>query len=238
MRVLVAAGADPHAVSELGDNAFLAAIDVNGPEANAEESVRATFSHLRELGVDINHRTNSGETPLSRAIYSGNGVEVRVLCELGADVNALYPERHRGDEECAERETPLLFHAAVCLHSHEKTEALVRAGADVLATDPDGCTAISRPVRELCENAADPEAAWNTFFEGLESVRERLPSGSAFAGRDAFVAVALPKIRSFVKRFAAKIPAEEGEFEVEWRESLIAVISLLAAHEAWAERGD
>ena len=54
-------------MSELGYNAFHAAIDVIC-EANAEESVRNTLSYLKELGVDLEHRNNHGHTPLARAV--------------------------------------------------------------------------------------------------------------------------------------------------------------------------
>lgn len=83
MRLLLDAGADPMAVTELGWNVFHAAIDVNG-EANSEASVRSTLGFLASLGVDIHHRSNSGETPLARARCHGTELEVRVLLELGA----------------------------------------------------------------------------------------------------------------------------------------------------------
>lgn len=235
LRLLVAAGADPHAVTELGHNAFHAAIDVDG-EANAEPSVRATLGYLKELGVDIEHRTHSGETPLAWAISRGAAVEVRVLCELGANPNARCSEGSCTEKDCAERESPLLFHAAEATDSGEKTEALLRAGADVLATDPDGYTAISRPVQGLCEDAPDPEGSWNAFFEGLDAVIERLPSAEEFTDCDAFIAAAQPPIRAFVEQFAAAIPCGLSEYEVENRTSRISVISMLAAHETWAER--
>lgn len=108
LRVLVAAGADPHAVSQLGFNAFHAAIDVNG-EANAEESVIATLSYLKELGLNIEHRNVNDQTPLARAIQEGTGTEVRVLCELGADANAVCPKHECGGESCARAELPRFF---------------------------------------------------------------------------------------------------------------------------------
>ena len=66
INTLLQAGTDPHAVTELGWNAFHAAVDVNG-EANSEESVRSTLGRLKEIGVDINHKNAQGLTPLERA---------------------------------------------------------------------------------------------------------------------------------------------------------------------------
>jgi ankyrin repeat protein len=84
MKVLVEAGVDPNAVSELGWNAFHAAIDVNGSDANAEESIRSTFEFLARLGVNINHRDVKGVSPLERAKRYGTEIEVRILVDLGA----------------------------------------------------------------------------------------------------------------------------------------------------------
>lgn len=84
MKVLVEAGANPHGVSELGWNAFHAAVDVNGSYANTEESIRSTFEFLVRLGVDINLKDAKGITPLERAKTFGTEVEVAVLRHLGA----------------------------------------------------------------------------------------------------------------------------------------------------------
>jgi len=84
MQLIIDAGADPHAVIELGWNAFHAAVDVNGYEANTDESVRSTFEFLRRLGVDINHRNINGATPLTHARTFGTSTVVRILQELGA----------------------------------------------------------------------------------------------------------------------------------------------------------
>ena len=84
MNRLVAAGANPHAVSDLGWNAFHAAIDVNGSEANSEESIRSTFQLLAKLGVDINHKDAQGVSPLERAKEFGTETELNALVGLGA----------------------------------------------------------------------------------------------------------------------------------------------------------
>ena len=84
MKLLIEGGADPQAVTDLGWNAFHAAIDVNGPDANSEESVQATLDFLMDLGVDINHRDNTGESPLWRALHFGTEIEVEALRKRGA----------------------------------------------------------------------------------------------------------------------------------------------------------
>jgi ankyrin repeat protein len=81
MQFLIDAGADPHAVTDSGWNAFHAALDVNGYNANTEESVRSAFAFLHRLDVDINHRDHQGVTPLIRA---STPTETRLLREFGA----------------------------------------------------------------------------------------------------------------------------------------------------------
>ncbi|NLG64826.1 MAG: hypothetical protein GX537_04395, partial [Actinobacteria bacterium] len=234
LRLLVAAGADPHAVSELGYNAFHAAIDVSF-EANAEESVRDTFGYLRELGVNIEHRNNAGQTPLARAIQEGTGLEVRVLCELGADPNAVCPQHACGGDSCARVDLPLLFHAAdgVGVHQDVKTEALLRAGADPLARDAEGFTPLMRVVAALCTDAADYAATYRAFFRGLSELR--LEGKPLPRSREAFIAEAAPLIRAYIERFAGGIPVSKTSlYAQESRTERISCIASLCAYEAWA----
>ncbi len=133
---LVRAGADPHAVTDLGYGGFHAALDVNGA-ANRERSVRATMRFLAKRKVALEGRDHLGWTPLARAVHVGTDVEVCVLCELGADVNALAPTRACGTDPCPS--VPLLFHALES-DSSAKLQALLRAGADVSVRDNLGRT--------------------------------------------------------------------------------------------------
>lgn len=233
MRLLVEAGADALAITELGYNAFHAAIDVNG-EANAEASVRATFSCLKSLGVDIEHRNNAGQSPLARAIDWGTGTEVRVLCELGANPNA--PARfHRCREDAckAVEEPPLVAAAKGGVDGDEKVEALLRAGADPLAKDSEGYTALVHAVAKLSRDSDDYEQTFRRFFEGLRSLRgER---GLHAMHQDAYLRAVRPALREYVQAFAAVIPVDSTwEFAEEWRHALLRTIELLAAYEEWA----
>ncbi len=234
MRLLVASGADPHAVTELGYNAFHAAIDVNF-EANAEESVRDTLGYLRDIGVNIEHRTNAGQTPLAQAIQSGTGLEVRVLCELDADANASCRECRCGGDSCTSVERPLLFHAAdgAGVEIDVKTEALLRAGANPLAMDADGFTALAHAVASLCEDAADSDETYDAFFKELGQVRlKRKPMPTS---RDEFIAEATPVITAFVERFAAEIPiSDTWEYAAQRRAASVKSIILLCVYEGFA----
>lgn len=235
LRLLVASGADPNAVTELGYNAFHAAIDVSF-EANAEESVRDTLGYLKELGVDIEHRNRGNQTPLARAIEAGTGLEVRVLCELGADPNAVCPKHDCGGDSCTRVDLPLLFHAAtgIGVHKDVKTEALLRAGADPLVEDADGFTPLMQVVASLCQEAADYHESYTAFFKGLEALR--LEGRTLRGTRDEFVGDATTLVRAYVDRFASEIPVSGAPYEEDWRREKIACIALLCAYESWFRR--
>lgn len=236
LRMLIDAGADPHAITELGYNAFHAAIDVNG-EANLEESVRETYGYLKELGVDIEHRNNEGETPLARAISWGNGVEARVLCELGADPNVRCRVRQCGSETCEWVEQPLLVTAAAAaVGSDEKVIAMLAAGADPLVRDGDGFTALQRVVAHVCEDAESYETAFRDYYEGLYALR--MPFADAPADRKTFIDAIRPTLRDYAITFATDIPVSTDRVERLWRKERLACIEHLAAHEAWHRRQD
>jgi ankyrin repeat protein len=232
LRLLIESGANPHAVTELGYNAFHAAIDVNG-EANAEESVRDTLGYLRELGVDIEHRNGAGQTPLARAIESGTAVEVQVLCELGADVEAVVPLRVCGAETCEDNELPLLFHTVLGsgVDADEKAESLLKAGANPQVTNVDGSTPLALWVAQFCDDAPDRAAAYQAFFDDFPDLTAEP------VDREAFLAEILPPIRTYVEAFALRIPPDQdpSPFAEEWREENITGISILAAYETWWE---
>lgn len=234
LRLLVASGADPHAVSDRGYNAFHAAIDVNG-EANAEESVRDTLSYLKQLGVNIEQRNKADQTPLARAIQEGTGIEVKVLCELGANPNAVCPKHECGGEECTRIDLPLLFHAAdgIGVDKDVKTEALLRAGADPLIKDPEGYTPLVRVVASLCSDAPDYGTSFESFFKGLGELR--LDGKPMPKTREEFVTEAMPALRAYVERFAARIPvSDEYEYAAQWRAEKVTCIALLCAYEGWS----
>lgn len=234
LKLLIASGANPHAVSELGYNAFHAAIDVSF-EANAESSVRETLGYLRDLDVDIEHRNNRGQTPLARALEEGTGLEVRVLCEIGADPNAVCPKHQCGDDGCTRNDVPLIFHAAVGVGVDKdvKTLSLLRAGADPLVKDAEGFTPLQRAVANLCSNADDYGAAYDSFFEGLGKMRlegQKLPRTRA-----EFVAAATPFLTDFVARFASSIQVPQiYELDARLHQERLASITSLCAYEGWA----
>jgi ankyrin repeat protein len=236
LRLLVDSGADPHAVSELGYNAFHAAVDMC-----TGESARETFQYLKDLGVDIEHRNKDNLTPLGLAVERGSAACVRILCELGADANAVCPKRECRNNTCTSVDLPLLFHVAAgdCLHHDAKTEALLRAGADVLAKDAHGYMPVHHAVASLCEHAAERKTLYTGFFKGL---RELAITITPAAGtRDEFVAEVSPHYRAYVERFVEQLPAPEvpaflAESEAKQLSERIACIVSLCVYRAWRWR--
>ncbi len=232
---LIAAGANRHAVTERGCNAFHAAVDLS-VGATDEASVRATLEYLKELGVDMERRSSAGLTPLAMAIESGTGMGVRVLCELGADPNVICGKHECGEETCERIDAPLLFHAAdgIGVHRDVKTEALLRAGADPLAQDSDGCTALSRVVAAVCADAPDQEAAFDDFLNRLGELRY---NGPLPAVRDEHVAAVMAGLRPFVEGFCAEIPPGPSDFDARLRRERVSCIVSLCAWESWPHHG-
>lgn len=236
LRLLVASGANPHAVSELGYNAFHAAIDPPFGRSH-EPSVRRTLGCLKELAVNIEHRNNDNQTPLARAIQDGSGIEVQVLCELGADPNAVCPKRECRGGSCTRVDLPLLFHAAngIGVDRDVKTEALLRAGANPRAEDSEGFTPLMHVVASLCRDASDYVESYQAFFRGLTQLR--LDGKPIPSSRDQFVAEATRIIREYVDQFAAAIPVTAAsEYAGERRQEKVSCIVSLCTYEAWARR--
>lgn len=233
---LVAVGADPFSISELGYNAFHAAIDVSG-EANAEESVREIFGYLHELGVDINGKTNYGLTPLARALREGTAIEVQVLCELGADVRFTAPMHKCGAEACSAIDQPLIFHAAVGIGVDNtlKTRSLLKHNADPLVIGGDGCPVLTEAISRLCSDIGEKkfETKCNEVFNGLSALVE--PDWPK--DREEYVDLAMEHFVPFLEKAMEDVSIESDyEFAGEMREDALRTVAVMAAYVAWYER--
>ncbi|MBL0871502.1 MAG: ankyrin repeat domain-containing protein [Phycisphaerales bacterium] len=234
LHLLVDSGADPHAVTELGWNAFHAAVgafDITDDES----TVRATLGFLKEIGVAIDHRNNRDQTPLAEAIECGSGLLVRVLCDLGANANAVCPMLQCAGGTCTRIPMPLLFHAAygVGLRCDAKIESLLKAGADPLAEDGHGWTPLAYAIRELCKDAENYEATYNAVYHALRSLKDagEWPPRS----RDEFIAYYTPLVRDCVKRIARELPLRSSsKFRKERREEAVASVVTLCVAEVTA----
>ena len=91
MRLLVAHGADPKAVTKAGDSPLHAAAGIGWAanwSVNAPLPLVDAVKYCVELGNDVNLADARGYTPLHGAAYLGNNDMVNFLVEKGANVKA------------------------------------------------------------------------------------------------------------------------------------------------------
>jgi ankyrin len=89
MRLLLARGADPKAVTEKGETALLLLAGAGWPLGQgyirSEEEITAALDLLvEELGMDVNAATTEGITPVIGAIFKGDNFVVQYLVDHGA----------------------------------------------------------------------------------------------------------------------------------------------------------
>ncbi len=202
LRFLVEAGADPRALSEYGSSAFHAAINPDNPIVEAE--IREVFTYLRDLGVEIDQRTETGTTPLQGAICSGVPWEVGILCELGADPNAKCALSGFKSLQTPDESLPVLFQAIQARQwVVPKLVTLLNAGADPLYRDSNGHTLLMHVASILSRDRAASVELMNGFLAGLPSID--LGGATNAKTRDEFITHAVPPIRSYVEAFASRV---------------------------------
>ena len=230
--MLVRAGANPLAVTELGFNAFHAAIDVSGESAE-EESIRWTFKLLKNLGVDIERRNGQGRTPLTFAIDEGIGREVKILLEVGADPNNPAKTHTCGADSCDfETQHPLLAAVDCVVDVPEKVEALLEAGADVAATNERDNTASAVLLTEILIEVEDEEEfdrLWDGFWAGLSA----LDYPELSEDRREFTDAVREVLRPYLAKYFEGVPVDDGEFDQKFRDEHIASLEILIAYEMW-----
>jgi len=92
MRILLAAGADPHLVSKTNSNALLAATGLNrgiGEMIDDEDRALEAVTFLLDVGVDPKAVTTFNENALFGPGYRGWNRLLELLIEKGADVNVV-----------------------------------------------------------------------------------------------------------------------------------------------------
>jgi ankyrin repeat protein len=92
MRILLAAGADPHLVTKTKANALLAATGLNrgiGEIIDDEDRALEAVTFLLDMGVDPKAVTTFNENALFGPAYRGWNRVLELLIEKGADVNTV-----------------------------------------------------------------------------------------------------------------------------------------------------
>jgi len=233
LKILIEAGANPHAITDLGYNAFHAAVDVNG-EANEPDSVRSILTYLKSLDVDIEAVNNRLQTPLTRAINEGTGIETLVLCELGANVNHVAPMMICGEDSCTWPELALIFHASIGagIYVDIKTQALLRAGANPLATDADSFTALDLTVSQLCAGSDNYEILFDEFFSNFPDINQICDPLTNYA--NTYADQVEGAVRAYIENFAGQIPFEDSaDYMKNHRLEMIGSLTWLSIYSNW-----
>ncbi len=237
LALMVSAGADPHAIDDFGCNAFHAALGSSMQEGFRADTLHAVLSSLKLLGVDLEHRGAGARTPLAEAVIECPPVAVQVLCDLGANPNVSCPIPKSGCGSscggCSSHEAPLLFHAVGANDSDRKIAGLLRSGANVLASDAQGHTALTLAVGRLLHGTPDMAARFRAFFKQFEPLAKQHEHTSGT--RDEVLARVAPAIRGFVDEMLKALPPlppkHWGNLE---RAQTANSIMILGAYEIWA----
>lgn len=238
LELLVSSGVDPHATSYFGLNALHSAVQgANTESAASPHRLRACTGYLKSLGVDIEHRSDAGETPLAHAVNCGTPDAVQALCDLGANPNVSCPIPRSGCGSscggCSSHEAPLLFHAVGANDSDRKIASLLRADANVLASDAQGHTALTLAVGRLLQGTPDMAARFRAFFKQFEPLATQ--HEHATGTRDEVLARVAPAIRGFVDELLKALPPLPPKH---WgnlaRAQTANAIMILGAYEIWA----
>ncbi|MFO0834693.1 MAG: ankyrin repeat domain-containing protein [Phycisphaerales bacterium] len=242
LELIVSVGVDPNAISDFGLNALHSAVeDTDRDPSEWTDRLRPCVGALKSLGVDLEHRSDAGETPLAHAVTHGLPDAVQALCDLGANPNVTCPVPKSGCGSscggCSSHEAPLLFHAVGAYDSDRKLASLLNAGANVLASDAQGHTALTLAVGRLLQGTPDMAARFRAFFKQFEPfARQHEHAGGT---RDEVIARVTPAIRAIVEEMLGSLPSppQWGADNVERMQAASSII-ILGAYEIWARRAN
>jgi len=145
MKLLLAYGADPKAVTKNGDNALTAAGGIGWVEGvtyewSREENVEA-LRMLLDLGIDPNYANLEGRTALMGAAFKGRNDAIRLLVDRGADLN----KRDKGSRDTTNADSQLAGHT---WRAVDYSDGLVRVGVQSATAYPE----TGKFIRKLMED--------------------------------------------------------------------------------------
>jgi ankyrin repeat protein len=145
LKLLLAHGADPKAVTDFGDTALTAAGGIGWVEGvtyerSAKENLE-TIRFLLDLGIDPNWANKDGRTALMGAAHKGRNEVVQLLVDRGARLDA----RDKGSRDTGNSASPIAGHTFQVL---DYSEGLVRVGVQSAVPHPETAALIRKLLAE------------------------------------------------------------------------------------------
>jgi len=141
MKLLLDYGADPKAVTTLGDNALTVAGGIGWVEGvTYERSARENLEAVRmllDLGLDPNHANNEGRTPLMGAAMKGRTEVIQLLVDRGAKLDT-YDKGNRDTDKVSSSAAGKTWQAI------DYAEGLVRVGVQSAIARPEAAALLRK----------------------------------------------------------------------------------------------
>jgi ankyrin repeat protein len=171
LKLLLAYGADPMAVTDHGDTALTAAAGIGWVEGvtyekSAKDNLEA-IKLLLDLGLDPNHANHDGRTPLMGAALKGRNEVVQFLVDHGAKLDT----RDGGSRDTENLGAILAGHTFQAL---DYADGLVRVGVQSAIARPETSALIRKLMTERGMTVPPPNRTVDSVCI-VEICKERLP---------------------------------------------------------------
>lgn len=231
VRMLVAAGADPLGIWPGDMNAIHMTVDHVTCFRDRGNNV-VLLRTLLAMGVNLEHRNDAAQTPLAFALQEGTLADVRDLCAVSADVNAMCGSRYRAHPDAPPRPPLRLLTGAAAhwgIQRVEKTRILLDAGADPHLHDAQGLTAAMHVAEKLSDDAGDP-SAWRRALNAIRTSAPQ-PTPPPSHDRDRFIQATSETYAARIQPLTEDLKPTDTAHRTHVRSERIQILALLWASE-------